>query len=353
MKRTVKLLVVFMAATMLTSCLAFTPPTAKADATTRTLTVPDDFPTIREALSNATAGDTVFVRAGNYTIPPNGYTYELEIPNSVSLIGENSQNTVIETTQIQRTLFGWNYGILLNDDSSISGFTITGNANVIALFGNGKVTDNIINLTGNGRYAIETGSGTISSNIINYVNSEPNSNLESVTNGINTETRANTIISNNMINGFGIGIWVSGILGKSRVVILNNTLTNNNIGIKGVTPVLLQGNNIVNSTAYALYGMFNTNATYNWWGTTDAQTISSLITIGKSTNITVTFIPFLTEPNPQAIPIQNGIISPTSTPTVPEYPLAAIAFTVFAVTSSILYIRRTKAKLAEARQVKQ
>jgi hypothetical protein len=87
-------------------------------------------------------------------------------------------------------------------------------------------------------------------------------------------------------------------------MITNNTFTNNYLAltVSGRNPSLLQGNNIVNSTAYALYAMADVNATYNWWGTTDAQKITTLITTGRHT-ANVTYVPFLTEPNPQAIPI--------------------------------------------------
>ena len=81
-----------------------------AKSTSRAIIVPDNFATIPEAVRNATAGDTVYVRSGNYTIPSTWFTYQLEIPNSVSLIGENPQNTIIETTQVFSAL-GWNYGI--------------------------------------------------------------------------------------------------------------------------------------------------------------------------------------------------------------------------------------------------
>jgi nitrous oxidase accessory protein len=317
-----------LATLLLTSCFALAVPAVKADATPRTITVPDDFESIQDAVRNATAGDTVYVRAGNYTIPPNWNDYELEIPNSVSLIGENPQNTIIETTQIHRSIFGFNYGIGIGDDSLISGFTITGDYHVIFLLGNGRITNNIINLTANGSTAISAVSGIISSNIINggregMANQNPVGGLVGGNTGIETN-RANVTISNNIINGFGSGIWVGG----GNLMITNNTFTNNYLaltvsGNPAGNPSLLQGNNIVNSTAYALYAMANVNATYNWWGMTDAQKITTLITTGLHT-ANVTYIPFLTAPNPQATPIKSTADPPPSSGTEP-FPIVPVA----------------------------
>ena len=54
-----------------------------------TIVVPDDYPTIQEAINAASDGDTVFVRSGTY--------YENVIVNkSVSLFGENPDTTTID-----------------------------------------------------------------------------------------------------------------------------------------------------------------------------------------------------------------------------------------------------------------
>ncbi len=54
-----------------------------------TIIVPDDYPTIQEAVDAADTGDTVFVRAGIY--------YEnVEIDKAIGLIGEDNENTIID-----------------------------------------------------------------------------------------------------------------------------------------------------------------------------------------------------------------------------------------------------------------
>ena len=50
--------------------------------------VPDDYPTIQDAVGNATAGDTVYVRAGTYS----GWIW---INKSLTLVGESSKNTTV------------------------------------------------------------------------------------------------------------------------------------------------------------------------------------------------------------------------------------------------------------------
>jgi hypothetical protein len=344
----IKISVLVLVALLLTFSFALSSAFAKAESSPRTIIVPDDFPTIPEAVSNATAGDTVYVRAGNYTIPPVWFTYQLEIPNSVSLIGENPQNTIIETTQVF-SAFGWNYGISLGDDSLISRFTITGNYDVIFLLGNGRITNNIINLTANGRSAISAVSGNISSNIINggregMGNENPVGGLVGGNMGIEIAVPANTTISNNIINGFGSGIWVGG-----GSMITNNTFTNNYLAlaVRG-TPALLQENNILNSTAYGLYAMANVNASYNWWGTNDAQKVASSVITGSDTT-NVTFTPFLTEPNSQAMPVESSFappVLPSSALDVPYWMVAVVGaalVVVAAVTAVFLKRRHSKA----------
>jgi len=54
-----------------------------------TIIVPDDYPTIQEAINNANSGDTVFVRNGTY--------YEhLNVNKTIELLGENRNATIID-----------------------------------------------------------------------------------------------------------------------------------------------------------------------------------------------------------------------------------------------------------------
>ncbi|MEM2130332.1 MAG: hypothetical protein QXZ70_07020 [Candidatus Bathyarchaeia archaeon] len=78
---------------LLVLVLVITPAVAvflPVKAFSRTLVVPDDYPTLSAAIGNATAGDTIFVKKGTYE------EKTLEINKTLSLIGENVNNTIIK-----------------------------------------------------------------------------------------------------------------------------------------------------------------------------------------------------------------------------------------------------------------
>ena len=69
--------------------LSFNIPIAKSEL--NTITVPDDFPTIQEAIDNAQEGFTVYVRNGTYR-------ELLSINKSIELVGESNVGTIINGT---------------------------------------------------------------------------------------------------------------------------------------------------------------------------------------------------------------------------------------------------------------
>ncbi len=93
--------------------LAFHVPQARAD----TITVPDDYASIQEAINSANEGDTIYVRAGVYQ---GNFT----VNKRLSLVGENKETTIIQwnSTRIEVD------GILIEADGvSVSGFSVGAN----------------------------------------------------------------------------------------------------------------------------------------------------------------------------------------------------------------------------------
>ena len=96
--------------------------TAKAQ-NPKTITVPDDYPTIQAAVSNASSGDTVYVKNGVYR-------EKIVVAIPLSLIGEDRQTTIID---------GKGTGIVIQINSNnveVANFTIR-NAGASPWFGQG------------------------------------------------------------------------------------------------------------------------------------------------------------------------------------------------------------------------
>ncbi len=113
--------------------------------------------------------------------------------------------------------------------------------------------------------------------------------------------------------------------------IKENLISNNTAGISienhggSVAPAILNNNIYQNSRNLDCGVPINIDATNNWWGTTNATIISQTIHDKKNDfNLgTVTFVPFLNTPNPEApaipasspIPTSNTSSSPSQNPT--------------------------------------
>jgi nitrous oxidase accessory protein len=154
-----------------------------AKSSPETITVPDDYSTIQEAINNANAGDTVFVRNGTYFIaPPN----RIVIDKPLSLIGENPNTVVLADTEKHQGSGRWTVSVT-SDDVTISGFTIKNCAS-----------------------------------------------------GIGTDSHRCRIIGNNIINNYN-GL----AMGGDKHVISENNITGNSYGIGATCPnSIISGNNI-------------------------------------------------------------------------------------------------------------
>jgi pectin methylesterase-like acyl-CoA thioesterase len=85
---------------LLTASCLIVPLPVKAGS--RTIVVPDDYPTIQAAVDNASAGDTVFVKEGTYNYSIFGYD-GIYIGKPISLIGQDSQKDADDKPYKQRT----------------------------------------------------------------------------------------------------------------------------------------------------------------------------------------------------------------------------------------------------------
>jgi nitrous oxidase accessory protein len=264
---------------------------------TKTLVVPQDYPTINEAVSQASTGDTVMVQKGIYR-------ENVLISKSISLLGEDAKNTIIIGSGGGNRAFA---GVTITADNvKVSGFTIESlnytssslHATGINLQGDHcTITDNIIQNNYLGIFCSIQSHTKITENIISHnfkdgmrfyggsLNEISDNNISgNVGSGIAIAGYSNTILRNslgNNLRGIGLGSTYSVLSGNtiesniesgiylagSENTISSNTLSNNKWGIY-ITPQLAasHANHIYHNNLNNVFNAFDNSSTTveNW-----------------------------------------------------------------------------------------
>ena len=222
-----------------------------AKASPKTITVPDDYPTIQAAIDGASDGDTVFVKKGTYS-------ENLTVAKSLSLVGENRETTIVvgegNTAVLVRhdnvnvtgftfrrpSTMRWYYGVHLLNVQHCNVFgnkiesTFFGIWLVDASFNN--VYENTLNGDWNGIHLSASHSNNISKNQVTGSHDW----------GISTEGSDNNIIMHNYIasSGWG-GIGLDGGSPNRNNLIAENTVAQcGDVGI-GITSSGSTSNKII------------------------------------------------------------------------------------------------------------
>jgi hypothetical protein len=242
-------------------------------AKAETITVPDDYSTIQDAINAANDGDIIFVKKGNYEGPIN---QTLVIDKSISLVGEDANNTkmslhppLVPMSILTYTYMGYSEPIRITaSDVELSSFTIITDGGGISATGNGtKITGNILSML-----VSATGNSTkITGNIINQ-------DSIIIINGDNNVIAQNSLLEggNSYISCTGSFNFIEGntIVGSTSSesldldgsfnVIYGNTLTDCGRIAVGVPPVsmecegnIIAKNKLTNSGGILIRGSSN------------------------------------------------------------------------------------------------
>jgi parallel beta-helix repeat protein len=273
MRKNVALLVVLVF--LATSCLTVYLP-AKAES--KTITVPDDSPTIQEAINAADVGDTIFVKRGSYVENP-------VVNKSISLVGEDRDATVIDVTA----------GLKVESDNvTITGLTIYDGWQGITVSANcSKISGNKITNCQYGIVLLSSQNSTITENLLQSIGlsaaiqlSYSNNNLlknnyiESCTEGIQLRAgSSNNVVAENIItNCQDVAVRLLAEYSPPRWynpngnIIMRNNISNSGCGttVYGSSNNMIFNNNYVNNTI-----QFSVNEDYylTWGGSRSVNTI--------------------------------------------------------------------------------
>ena len=249
-----------------------------AKSSSKTIVVPDNYPTIQTAIDNAAEGDTIFVKKGVYVENP-------VVNKSVSLVGEDRDSTVIDVTaglMVQKgnvtimrfTIYdGWSGISLSADYCNISGNKITDATIGVLVLGseNNYVTGNTFRSIGLSA-AIQ-----LSHSNNNLVN---NNYIDSCTEGIQLRAGSsnNTVLENTITNCQSVAVRLLGEYSPPRWYYPDgNTIMRNNISNSGCGTTVYGSNwNIISNNDYINNTFqFSANEDYlvTWGGKVSVNTI--------------------------------------------------------------------------------
>lgn len=141
-----------------------------------------------------------------------------------------------------------------------------------------------------------------------------------------------------------------GIYNRGGIILEENTIAFNEIGLHSAHLWTFENNNFINNSRYSIENnhIVDFNAFNNWWGTTNASLIDLMIFDKNDEPVLgqVNFEPFLTKPNSNApaIPTESIITQIPEFPSLMILPLIGLAVVVVTV------FRRNYAKRQEQNQ---
>lgn len=260
---------VFLLAVLLAGTFALALKPAFATSEPNTITVPDDYPRIQDAVAAANSGDTIIVKAGTYN------EMWVSVDKQLSLVGENQKSIVYFSGAV-----GF---IVTSDNSHISGFTMISNEALKGyaismssvtgcIIEDNSLEDNLVGISVTG----SSSGNTISGNILNHnersielFNSPSNTisdnNITSaLVSAISLDESSGNTVSGNSISDLADGMGALMLWASSNNVISRNVLYGGNpMFLLGSSDNVISNNFVVDSEYGIVVGLSSNNEIYS------------------------------------------------------------------------------------------
>lgn len=260
---------VFLLSVLLAGTFTLTLKPAFATSEPNTITIPDDYQRIQDAVAAANSGDTIIVKAGTYT------EEWVSVDKQVSLVGDNQKSLVYYNGAV-----GF---IVTADNAHISGFTIVSSeamqgyaismSSVTGCVVEGNmIEDNLVGVSVTG----SSSGNTISGNILNHnersielFNSPGNTISDNNITGalvsaISLDESSGNTVSGNRISDLADGMGALMLWTSSNNVISRNVLYGGNpMLLLGSSNNVLSDNFVVDSEYGIVVGLSSNNEIYS------------------------------------------------------------------------------------------
>ena len=260
---------VFLLAVLLTGTLDVTLKPVFAASEPNTITVPDDYEKIQEAVDAANSGDTVVVKAGTYNED------WVSVDKSVSLVGDNHKSLFYYHSALGFIVTANNVhisGFTVMNSEAMQGYAVSISNSSDCVIENNLLKDNLVGISVYGSSSGNTVSGNVLENnerSIELIDSPDNTISDNnitgaMVSGISLDSSSGNTVSGNRISGLEDGMGALMLWKSSNNVISRNVLFGGNPMLMiDCSNNILSENFVVDNEYGIVVGLASNNEVYS------------------------------------------------------------------------------------------